>query len=192
MDYEINFLLNGEFKYIRSGVVTIIDKQNLPQRLKGWNRYNWTFLMIFLMFGWFFPVVGLLALGCMVAPVIVAMIKGKRRWCVTFCPRGVFNDVILKKLSRNEKIPVILHSRIIKILFIVFLFYRFYTGIKIATGITGIGFVLVKIVSLTTVLTVLLGIVFHPRSWCAFCPMGFLSNIVIYIKRAWSFREQEN
>ena len=169
--------------------VDSIKKECLPERLKGWNRYNWTFLLIFLSLGWFFPVLGLVALVCMIAPVIVALIKGKRRWCVTHCPRGVFNDVLLKKLSQNQQIPRILHSIWVKIGFIIFLSYRLYTGLVSATGLVDVGFVLVKIVSLTTVLTIFLGIVFHPRAWCAFCPMGFLSNLVISVKRAWSFSE---
>lgn len=155
--------------------------------MKGGNRYVWTILLIFLVIGWLFPVVGLLALGCMLAPGIVAFIKGKRQWCVTFCPRGVFNDVVLRKISRNKKIPGILHSNFIKISFITFLFYRAYQGLKAATGIISVGLVFVQIISLTTAITIILGVVFHPRSWCAFCPMGFLSNIIISLKRAWSF-----
>ncbi|MFW6269989.1 MAG: 4Fe-4S binding protein [Bacillota bacterium] len=164
---------------------------NLPQRLKGWNRYIWIVLLIFISLGWFFPVIGLIALICMFAPVIIASVRGKRSWCVSFCPRGVFNDIVLKKLSRNDKIPRILHSKVVKIGFMIFLFYQFIIGIMNAGSIAGVGLVLVRIISLTTVITILLGVVFHPRSWCAFCPMGFLSNISIYIKRAWSLKNDD-
>lgn len=161
-------------------------KKRLPKRLRGWNRYLWSALLVFLMIGWFYPVIGIIALTCMLAPVIVAAIKGKRQWCVTFCPRGVFNDVLLSQLSRQQTIPRIFFSRLFRVGFLVFLMYNFYTGVVQAyPSITGIGMVFVRMVSLTTALTIILGVVFHPRTWCAFCPMGFMANIAIYIRRAW-------
>ncbi|MFW6256791.1 MAG: 4Fe-4S binding protein [Bacillota bacterium] len=164
---------------------------DLPQRLQGWNKYIWIMLLFFISLGWFYPIIGLVALTCMFAPVIVASITGKRSWCVNFCPRGIFNDIVIKKFSRNTQIPKILHSKPVKIGFMVFLFYQFIIGLINASGLAEAGLVLVRIISLTTVITVLLGVVFHPRSWCAFCPMGFLSNISIYIKRAWSLKNDE-
>lgn len=142
---------------------------------------------MFLFIGWFFPIIGVVALICMIAPVVMSIIKGQRKWCAVFCPRGVFNDVILKRISRNKKIPRIFHSNIFKVSFLVFLIYNFYTGISNAQNILEIGIVFFKIINITTALTILLGIIFHPRSWCAFCPMGFLSNLSIFIKRAWKF-----
>lgn len=161
--------------------------KNLPRRLRGWNKYIWTFLLIFLIIGWFVPVIGLTALICMLAPVIKAAFTGNRSWCASSCPRGIFNDVILKKISRNKAIPKVLHSKYVKIIFLLMIFYRFYLGISLASSVIDVGLVLVEMVSVTTAITIVLGILYHPRSWCAFCPMGFLSNIVISIKRAWKF-----
>lgn len=165
-------------------------KKKLPRRLRGWNRFTWTALITFLILGWFFPIIGIIAITCMLAPVLVAIAKGKRQWCVTFCPRGTFNDVILKRISRNQKIPRLFHTTIFKVGFLAFLLYNFYQGITAAQSLADIGFVFFRIISLTTGITIFLGIIFHPRSWCAFCPMGFLSNVVIFIKRAWGIENK--
>ncbi|MEJ6949889.1 4Fe-4S binding protein [Natronospora cellulosivora (SeqCode)] len=161
----------------------------LPKRLKGLNKYIWTILIVFLVIGWFYPLIGLIALICMLAPVVMASIKGSRKWCVYFCPRGVFNDVILRRLNKSKKIPAIFHNTFLKIAFLIFLFYNFFTGILSANSLVEVGAVFIQMVSITTGMTILLGLVFHPRTWCAFCPMGFLSNIAILLKKSWGLNQ---
>lgn len=164
-------------------------KKRTPKRLKGWNRWIWSALLFFLFLGWFYPVIGGIAMLCMFAPVVYAALRGKRKWCVTFCPRGIFNDVLLKRLSRNRQIPRFFSSTGFKLFFLTFLMYNFYTGLVNAyPNPVLMGRVFVKLISITTALTILLGVVFHPRTWCAFCPMGFMSNIAIFIRRAWGLK----
>lgn len=164
-------------------------KKRTPKRLKSWNRYIWSALLLFLLIGWFYPIIGAIALVCMLAPVIYSAFQGKRKWCVTFCPRGIFNDVLLKRISQNREIPRFFKSTGFKVVFLAFLMYNFYTGISNAfPNPVQIGRVFLKLISLTTAITILLGIVFHPRTWCAFCPMGFMSNLVIFIRRAWQVK----
>src|SRR3712207_8880794 len=52
---------------------------------KGYALY-WI-LFVYLVVGFFYPIIGLLALVCMVAPVAFAVKKG-RWWCGNACPRG--------------------------------------------------------------------------------------------------------
>jgi len=33
------------------------------------------------------------------------------------------------------------------------------------------------------VITIIVGVVFHYRTWCAFCPMGYLATVVIKIRK---------
>ena len=168
-----------------------MNKNKLPKRLQGLKRYSWSLLVTFLIAGWFFPAIGLIALICMVAPVVTAFFTENRKWCATSCPRGVFNDVILKKISRNKKIPKFFHSTVFKIGFFVFLMFNFITGLMAAQSIADVGLVFLKMVSLTSGITIVLGIFFHPRTWCAFCPMGFSANIVAILKRAWKLNDPE-
>lgn len=145
--------------------------------------YAWSLLVLFLILGWIFPVIGIIALVCMAAPV-VAIVSGKRKWCALFCPRGIFSDVVLARITRNKRAPAILTSNYFKLGFLIFLTANLILGIINAGGnIAAIGLVFVRLVSLTTAVAIILGYVYSQRMWCGFCPMGFLATQAIKVKR---------
>lgn len=151
--------------------------------------YAWSILVVFLVAGWFFPPLGIAALVCMLAPVIVAAASGKRRWCGMFCPRGIFSDVILARISRHKKAPAILTSTYFKVGVLVFLMGNMVVGVINARGdLAAIGLVFVRLVSLTTAVAIVLGYVYSQRTWCGFCPMGFLATLSIKARRRWQNR----
>lgn len=151
---------------------------------KPLRSYAWSILVVFLMVGWIYPAVGIMALVCMIAPIVVALFSGKRKWCAMFCPRGIFNDVILAKISRHQKAPALLTSNYFKIGFLFFLIANLIIGIINAGGnITAMGLVFVRLVSLTTAIAIVLGYIYSQRTWCGFCPMGFLATLSIKAKR---------
>ena len=55
----------------------------------GLNLY-WI-IIAYIIVGWFYPVVGLIALICMIGPVMTSIWKG-RWWCGHVCPRGNMYD----------------------------------------------------------------------------------------------------
>lgn len=139
--------------------------------------------MLFLPAGIIFPVVGIFALACMLAPVITAFFSG-RTWCGYFCPRGGFNDQILSKVSLKRGIPRILKERWFKNAFLVLLMGAFIVQISYAWGdIKAVGHVFVRMVLLTTILGILLGISYQPRTWCMICPMGTMAHYVANIRK---------
>ncbi|WP_018249586.1 4Fe-4S binding protein [Orenia marismortui] len=147
-------------------------------------RWSWLLIVAFLVLGWQHPIIGSLALVCMIAPIIVAAWKGGRVWCGAVCPRGSFNDNILSKISRSVEIPSIFKTIWFRVLFFIFLIYNFISGVIKANGdLVKIGFVFYKIIFLTTAITILFGIIFNERTWCSFCPMGSLSALITKIKR---------
>jgi len=160
-------------------------------KTKGFRSYIWSILIAFLIIGWFYPIVGFVALICMAAPVVVAAIQGKRSWCALFCPRGVFNDVILSKFSRKAKAPAFLRSTWFKILFLIYLMGNMVWGLANASNPAEAGLVFVRLVSITTAVTIVLGYVYHQRTWCSFCPMGFLASLTIQLRRIWGIGEKQ-
>jgi len=48
-------------------------------------------IIAYIILAWFFPVVGMLALICMIGPVVTSIYKG-RWWCGNVCPRGNMYD----------------------------------------------------------------------------------------------------
>lgn len=75
--------------------------------VKGYPLY-WI-IIAYLVIGYFFPVVGLLALICMVGPVLMSVWRG-RYWCGNICPRGNFFDRVLSRYSPHRPIPAFVRT----------------------------------------------------------------------------------
>ncbi|WP_455577566.1 4Fe-4S binding protein [Anaerosinus sp.] len=132
-------------------------------------------LLIFLVVGYFYPIIGFLALVCMVGPVIMAVKRG-RYWCGHYCPRGNFYDKWIGKFSRTQRIPAIFRRQWFRIFMVIFIFMVFGFQMYNAWGdLAQMGAVFWRIVFVTTVVGILLGVIYRPRTWCSFCPMGTLS-----------------
>lgn len=155
------------------------------QRLKEiTRRYAWILLVLFCGIGIVFPSVGGIALACMLAPVAGAFFNG-RSWCGNFCPRGSFNERILARWSRKKALPPILPSMGFKVTFLVLLMSAFALQLYGAWGNWNeVGGVFVRMILLTTAITIALGLVFHHRAWCRICPMGTLARLVADLPRS--------
>lgn len=132
-------------------------------------------IIVYLIAGYFFPVIGLLALICMIAPVAMAVKRG-RWWCGNACPRGSLYDRVLSKYSPHRPIPQIVRTKAFRTLMLAVIFTVFGIQMYHAWGDIGeMGRIFWRIILLTTVVGVVLSFIFAPRTWCSFCPMGTLS-----------------
>ncbi|MBP1763257.1 MAG: quinol dehydrogenase rane component [Firmicutes bacterium] len=140
--------------------------------------YLFLVLLAFLTVGLFYPAIDLLAMICMLAPMIVAVYKG-RYWCGNFCPRGSFFDNVIAKISPRKPIPAVFRNSFFRIFMILFIMSVFGIQTYYAWGdLSGMGAVFIRIILVTTVVGILLGGIFHQRTWCSFCPMGTLASWV--------------
>ena len=145
--------------------------RSLPR--KGFPLY-WI-LLIYLVVGYFWPVIGFLAIICMIAPVAFAVRKG-RWWCGNACPRGNFYDRVLTKYSPHRPIPVFVRTKGFRIFMVMFIFTMFGIQMSRAWGDwNDMGRVFWTIILITTIVGVTLSFIYAPRTWCSFCPMGSLS-----------------
>lgn len=153
--------------------------KNIKKLLHKW---LWTVLLVFCIAGIFYPAIGAAALICMLAPVVTAFFGG-RFWCGNFCPRGSLNDIIVPKISRKSGIPKLFKKSWFKLLFFAVLMGGFAVQITIAWGsAAAVGAVFVRMIIITTLLSLLLGSIFSPRTWCTVCPMGTLSQYISALK----------
>ena len=135
-------------------------------------------LLVYLVVAFFFPIVGWLAAICMIAPVWMSIYKG-RHWCGNYCPRGNFYDKLIYKLSRKKTIPAFLRRKAFRALMVGVIFTMFGIQMTLSWGnFPAMGRVFWNIIFLTTLVGITLGIVYSPRAWCTFCPMGSLSACV--------------
>jgi len=145
-------------------------------------RYMWLVLIAFCIAGIIYPPIGVVALVCMLAPVITGPFMG-RKWCNSFCPRGSLNDVVLKMFTLKKGIPRIFKTTAFKVIFIIILMGFFAVQLTLAWGNwVAVGAVFVRMVLITTIIDIILGIYYHHRTWCAFCPMGTMGGWAFKLK----------
>lgn len=145
-------------------------------------------LLIYLVVGYFYPAVGLIALICMIGPVSMSVFKG-RYWCGHICPRGSYYDHLVSRVSRHKPIPDALRSKPFRAFMLLLIFTMFGVQMYSAWGDWGaMGRVFWNIIFITTVVGTIFSIVYSPRTWCSFCPMGTLSAMVAPRKHKSTFK----
>ncbi|WP_408956362.1 4Fe-4S binding protein [Natroniella sp. ANB-PHB2] len=155
-------------------------KGNLIRFIKN---ISWILLIFFLLFGRVNLLLGNLVIVCMLAPLVTSTITGKRIWCGFFCPRGSLYDNLIEKISFQRKIPSIFKKTYFKIGFLGLLIGNLLIAIYLVAGDwEQSGLIFYRLILATTLIGVFLGLIFKERIWCAFCPMGLLSNFFIKLK----------
>jgi len=92
---------------------------------KSWKRISYLVLVLYLIAGFFlFPVLGSIALVCMLAPVVMAFYRG-REWCGLYCPRGSLWDQVLAKVNSSKTIPGWAKTSAVRVLMLVVIFSVF-------------------------------------------------------------------
>ena len=146
--------------------------RSLPK--KGFPLY-WI-LLAYLIAGYFYPVIGFIAIICMIAPVAFAVRKG-RWWCGNACPRGNMYDKLLTRYSPHRPIPKFVRSFGFRLFMVLFIFTMFGVQMYFAWGDwDAMGRVFWTIILVTTIVGVTLSFIYAPRIWCSFCPMGTISS----------------
>lgn len=124
------------------------------------------------------PLFGLTIFGCMLGALLLSLYKG-RIWCGKMCPRGAFLDAYISLLSKNKKIPKIMKAKWFKIsIIILLLFLMTINFIRSNGNVLLFGECMVRLLLITTVIAIALGIIYKPRTWCSICPMGTLSGLI--------------
>jgi ferredoxin-type protein NapH len=151
--------------------------------LELWRKYSFIVLIAFIILGLFDFRIGIAAIICMVAPIVISIFRG-RYWCGNFCPRGNFYDNVVSKISNKKPVPKILKSVYFRALVVLFMFTMFGIGIKNNWGNAyGIGMVFYRIIVVTTFVGIGLSFFFNHRTWCNFCPMGSIAALVSYFRK---------
>lgn len=122
--------------------------------------------------GIFYPKLGYFLLLVFATLMIIAPFRG--RWfCGNLCPRGSFVDFWLGPISRKVKIPPIFRSMWFRIpVFLILMGFMVYRIIQTEGVVDKVGMVFVTLCIMTTTASILFGVLFSPRAWCTFCPMG--------------------
>ncbi len=154
--------------------------------------YMFYVFLIFFVAGLFYPPLGILAIVCMLAPVVMAPFKG-RFWCGNYCPRGSFYDHLLSRLSPQKQIPEFFRRPAWRNFMVLFIMTMFSVQMYYAWGDpAAVGMVFILIIGVTTLAGIFLGVIYHQRAWCAFCPMGTIAGWISHRKKPLPLMVKDN
>ncbi len=126
--------------------------------------------------GLFYPILGYLVVAMMSFFITLAYFKG-RYWCWNLCPRGAFLDIIISRLSLNRSLPRLFTKQWFRWLIFIFLMsFLIFRISRTGGSLLAIGFVFVIMCTITTIISILLGVSMKHRGWCMICPMGTLQD----------------
>lgn len=152
--------------------------------MKGlYKKYGYYIFLFFLIASLFDMRLGSIAIICMLAPIVISILGRGRYWCGNYCPRGNFYDHIVSRISPNRSVPKFLKSMGFRVFMIVFIMTNFGIGIYKNWGdLYGIGFVFYKIIVITSLVGIVLGVIYNQRTWCNFCPMGTIASLIAKVR----------
>lgn len=145
---------------------------------RQWQKITWLGLPLVLLGGWFQPLLGFALLGCMVGAVGIALFNG-RAWCNWMCPRGSFFDLFTEKISARRQIPDFFRRWPLRTFMVVMIFSMMGLQWYLSWGdLPAMGLALVRILTITTIVGIILAVIYSPRTWCLICPMGTIANLL--------------
>jgi ferredoxin len=133
--------------------------------------------------GLYEPKLGLLVIIVIVGLIGTSFFSG-RFWCGNICAHGSLYDRILLKYSLNNKIPKLLRCKTLMVLFFIWFGGRITLKmIKVFSTFSGLvfldklGLIFVSSYIMVLIIGVPIGLLFTPRTWCRFCPMGTMQRL---------------
>ncbi|MBD3248563.1 4Fe-4S binding protein [Candidatus Woesearchaeota archaeon] len=127
--------------------------------------------------GLIYPILGYLLLLDML--LLIGISPSKGRWfCGNLCSRGIFNDLVLSKISRKIKIPKLFYNSGFRIaLLIIMMGFMVFRIIGSEGVFVKLGGIFVGIYIMQTLIISVIAIFVSPRAWCQICPAGTLQRL---------------
>jgi ferredoxin-type protein NapH len=133
-------------------------------------------VVVTLALGWKYPVIGFVVPAVMLMGFVGGLFNG-RYVCGNLCPRGSFFDRVIAPISFRKTIPAFVRQMPLRWTILAAMMGFMIWRISQNPGDwRHWGKTFWSMCVITTTIGVALGILFHPRMWCAFCPMGTLQN----------------
>lgn len=150
-------------------------------------KYGFLFTLAVAIGGLWYPKIGLLVLPVIIGLVLTSFFKG-RYWCGNICAHGSLFDSMIIKFSRNKNIPKLFKSKYVYLPFFIYFAFKIMRGMFRVSTIYGtasyfdkMGFIFVSSYIMVTILGGIVGVLFAPRTWCNFCPMGVMQKISYWL-----------
>lgn len=142
----------------------------------GWKIVSLIFVLAIALGGYFIPILGL-AVPLLIAIALIMNARKTRSFCSGFCPNGRTLSFTMKAVSRNKVLPSYLYSTEFRRMLCGFMMFCVISLLARSDGsVMQIGRVFWAIYIASIGISTISGLLFKPRSWCAYCPMGTLQD----------------
>ncbi len=159
---------------------------------KNHMEWSWIFMVLFMGFGVYDYRIGILGLLCMALPILHALMGRGKIHCRSYCPRGSIFGKWLPLFSFQRDMPAPLTHKNFKRFMLIFMLSAFgFSLYQAGWNFEKIAFSVFRFMVASTLVGVILGVFFKPRSWCVVCPMGTATGIITQLQRPSSSTEKK-
>lgn len=122
---------------------------------------------------------GLFGFICMGAPIYQALRGRGKLHCQSHCPRGSFLAKVVSKVSLRNAIPkFMLTNKFRNGVLVLMVTMLTISMIHSGGDPKKIAFGLFRLMGISFIVGIVMGIFYKPKSWCAICPMGHSANLI--------------
>lgn len=148
-------------------------------KTKSHQGWSWILLVMFLLLSILDIRFGFLGFICMGAPIYHAL-RGKGKiHCSKYCPRGSLLGKFLQRLSLENELPAFMKGKKAKNILLGLMLSMFSLSLYHAGfDSRAVGFAIFRLMTVSLVFGVIMGIIYKPRSWCIVCPMGHATGLI--------------
>ncbi len=144
----------------------------------AWKYISVALVVGFAIGGYFVPVVGLGVIGLM-AIALLTNITGTRSFCAGFCPNGRTLSFTFKKASSQKSLPKYFATKQFRRMLCALTMFCVVSLLLRSNGsIAAIGRVFWAIYVASIGISAVAALLWKPRAWCSFCPMGTLQDTI--------------
>jgi hypothetical protein len=148
---------------------------NWIKSIQGW---SWIITIVWMVIANIWKPFGLYGFVCMFTPIVIALSGRGKMHCARVCPRGSFIKTFTKRISLGLPKPAFMNSRPFRWALWGIMMGTFFALLiwSIPRGIYVLGNTVLVFMETATALAFVSGILFTPRMWCTYCPMGFTTG----------------
>jgi len=149
----------------------------------AWKHISIALVLALSVGGFFVPALGLGVIG-LILFALISNARASRSFCAGFCPNGRSLSVAFKQTSRNRKLPKLFASREFRRALCAFIMFCVVSLLARSDGsVAAIGRIFWAIYVASIGISTAAALLWKPRAWCAFCPMGTLQDTLRGSKR---------
>jgi membrane-associated HD superfamily phosphohydrolase len=156
----------------------------MKSKKRNHQSWSWILIISFFLLSIFDSRFGILGFICMGAPIYQALRGRGKIHCSKYCPRGSFLGKFLSRISLNHTLPKFMRTKQFKHGLLILMMSMF-TLALIHSGFVfeKIAFALFRLMGVSFLVGIVLGIFYKPRSWCQICPMGHGTSLISNLQK---------